>query len=432
MFTFRSYVKKILDEIDIILKEADSIRSQKINLIDSIPNKERNYAFFESSATKRLNKFIKEKEIPFVIRVNEDVSEFLKKEARFTAIAGKAGSNIGINLRLLWEFFADVEYKSKSLIDILKDEQRFLDETRLSEFFQKFKEEVVLYVKIGSLHRKFLDLELPISNKQNISLFRRTILRILAVKGTSLKKVISTFLLILVLASAVDVKPAYSFNIIKSVAKVLGYKTPLKEAAEEHINKAMDEIAPLINKYSKELNVDPRIVAGVIFVEMFRNFTTEKGYLEKYLENTNLGETILSIANHTYGIGQMSKSEFFECINHLQDLNSEFYLGEGLKEYVSYDDVEKSKDNVDIQIKFTVVMIKQLISQWEKAGFDISKRPEILGTLYNIGFKNSYPKQNPRSGGSINHVEFGEKSFTGNFGECVKWWYDSGLNPTIK
>jgi hypothetical protein len=40
------------------------------------------------------------------------------------------------------------------------------------------------------------------------------------------------------------------------------------------------------------------------------------------------------------------------------------------------------------------------VVQWQKAGQDISDRPEILATLFNIGLQNSKPKSNPQVGGS--------------------------------
>ena len=40
------------------------------------------------------------------------------------------------------------------------------------------------------------------------------------------------------------------------------------------------------------------------------------------------------------------------------------------------------------------------MTQWRKAGFDISQRPEIIATIYNIGFGNSHPNANPSAGGA--------------------------------
>ena len=57
-----------------------------------------------------------------------------------------------------------------------------------------------------------------------------------------------------------------------------------------------------------------------------------------------------------------------------------------------------------------------------KVGIDISQRPEIIATLYNIGFKNSVPKEKPLSGGSA--IEIGNNKYS--FGSLAGFFYYSG------
>ena len=66
--------------------------------------------------------------------------------------------------------------------------------------------------------------------------------------------------------------------------------------------------------------------------------------------------------------------------------------------------------------------MKQIITQWQKSGFDIKNRPEILATLYNLGFYYSNPKENPQSGGAtikINEIDY-------IFGDLAYEFYYSG------
>ena len=56
------------------------------------------------------------------------------------------------------------------------------------------------------------------------------------------------------------------------------------------------------------------------------------------------------------------------------------------------------------------------MTQWKNAGFDISNRPEIIGTLFNVGFPQSKPNANPKVGGSTvvigqNKYSFGRLSY---------------------
>ena len=70
---------------------------------------------------------------------------------------------------------------------------------------------------------------------------------------------------------------------------------------------------------------------------------------------------------------------------------------------------------------YAAYFIKQIEKQWQTAGFNISSRPEILATLYNIGFANSKPNADPKSGGAeieINGVKY-------SFGELTYEFYYS-------
>ena len=66
--------------------------------------------------------------------------------------------------------------------------------------------------------------------------------------------------------------------------------------------------------------------------------------------------------------------------------------------------------------------MRQIMSQWEKAGFYIGNRPEILATLYNLGFYYSVPKENPMAGGAV--ITINNKDYT--FGDIAYEFYYGG------
>jgi hypothetical protein len=66
--------------------------------------------------------------------------------------------------------------------------------------------------------------------------------------------------------------------------------------------------------------------------------------------------------------------------------------------------------------------VKQINLQWARAGFDISDRPEILATLFNIGYEVSVPKENPVVGGSGINI----KGKRYSFGAIAYEFYYSG------
>jgi hypothetical protein len=63
-----------------------------------------------------------------------------------------------------------------------------------------------------------------------------------------------------------------------------------------------------------------------------------------------------------------------------------------------------------------------MMAQWERAGFSINDRPEIICTLFNVGFAQSSPKSNPQVGGST--VAVSDRSYS--FGHLANEFYFSG------
>ena len=71
---------------------------------------------------------------------------------------------------------------------------------------------------------------------------------------------------------------------------------------------------------------------------------------------------------------------------------------------------------------YSAIYIKQIKTQWEKAGFPIDNRPEILASLFNLGYQKSLPKKNPSVGGS--NFKIREREYT--FGSVAYEFYYSG------
>jgi hypothetical protein len=71
---------------------------------------------------------------------------------------------------------------------------------------------------------------------------------------------------------------------------------------------------------------------------------------------------------------------------------------------------------------YTALFIKQISAQWQREGFRIADRPEILATLFNLGFDKSVPKANPKVAGA--EVTVGGETYT--FGRLAYEFYYSG------
>jgi hypothetical protein len=125
------------------------------------------------------------------------------------------------------------------------------------------------------------------------------------------------------------------------------------------------------------------------------------------------------------GIKETTASEIED---HLKDPKSEYYLGENYENILSslddntYDKLTSEKDNHYISYLYGALYLRQFLTQWQNAGYDIKYRPEIIGTLFNVGFPQSKPNPNPKVGGSAIDVGDGKYSF----GSLVYEFYYSG------
>ena len=115
----------------------------------------------------------------------------------------------------------------------------------------------------------------------------------------------------------------------------------------------------------------------------------------------------------------------------LKDSTSIFYLGkryENLLDFHTQNIAQErfsrltSYKNHYYSYLYAALNVKQINTQWEKSGFPISERPEILATLYNIGYEVSVPKKNPVVGGSGINIK-GKKY---SFGAVAYEFYYSG------
>ena len=120
--------------------------------------------------------------------------------------------------------------------------------------------------------------------------------------------------------------------------------------------------------------------------------------------------------------------------HNLKDPSSIYYLGpeyERLLDFRGQDTATINKERIDrltdfhnhyYSYMYAALFLKQVKVQWEKEGYPIDKRPEILATLFNVGYPQSKPKPNPRVGGST--IKIYEKPYS--FGAIAYQFYYSG------
>ena len=161
----------------------------------------------------------------------------------------------------------------------------------------------------------------------------------------------------------------------------------------------------LIYQTGATTGITPRLIVAQLVVEQLRLFYTERESYKKFFEPLKI---LGSQTKFSWGVMGIKEDTAVQIENHLKDSTSQFYLGksfENLLDFKTSNITEERFTRMTDQhahyysYLYAALFLKQIETQWRNAGIDISKRPEIMTTLYNIGFSHSVPKPNPQSGG---------------------------------
>lgn len=184
----------------------------------------------------------------------------------------------------------------------------------------------------------------------------------------------------------------------------------------------------LIDSAAILTGVEPRLIVAVLVGEQIRLFNSSREAYKKWIGPLKIlsVETTFSLGVTGIKVPTAQKIE-----RNLHDTASVFYLGEKYEHLLDFQTKniaqERFKRLTSYQNHFysylyAALNVKQIKVQWEKSGFPISDRPEILATLYNIGYEVSVPKENPVVGGSGINI----KGKRYSFGAVAYEFYYSG------
>ena len=195
---------------------------------------------------------------------------------------------------------------------------------------------------------------------------------------------------------------------------------PLKEAILRD--------SALIIEAGRLTGVEPRLIVGCLIGEQIRLFNSKREMFKRYLGPVK----VLSVESQfSYGVNGIKDFTAQAVEEHLKDPTSEFYMGpayEHLLDFATNDpETERYNRLVDYQNHlysyiYTGCILHQTMLQWRRAGYDISNRPELLITLFNLGFNKSVPHADAMPGGST--IEVGDNKYT--FGAIGFDFYYSG------
>ena len=212
--------------------------------------------------------------------------------------------------------------------------------------------------------------------------------------------------------------------------------TPWQNTQEwQVLSAAITKDAPVINQAAQASGVPARLIVANLIVEQLRLFFTERGYYEQFFAPLKILGTQTQFS---LGVMGMKDSTAAEVETNLQNPSSPFYPGAQYANLLAYPEASTTSSSTLTEARFTRLtdqhnhyynylyaglMMKELETQWQNAGFPIASNVGVISTLYNIGFEYSVPKANPDVGGAaivINGVTY-------SFGGLAAQFYSSNL-----
>lgn len=174
--------------------------------------------------------------------------------------------------------------------------------------------------------------------------------------------------------------------------------------------------------------VEPRLIVGCLIGEQIRLFNSKREMFKKYLGPVK----VLSVQSQfSFGVTGVKDYTAMLVEQHLKDTTSPFYMGRAYEHILDFETSDHATERYNRLVNYrdhlysyiyAGCIVRQTMLQWKRAGYDISDRPDILFTLFNLGFETSKPNPEPKCGGS--RIVVGGREYT--FGVIGNDFYYSG------
>ncbi|MEY4973917.1 MAG: hypothetical protein RLZZ55_705 [Bacteroidota bacterium] len=195
-----------------------------------------------------------------------------------------------------------------------------------------------------------------------------------------------------------------------------------------------------IDSASRITGVESRLIVMCLVGEQVRMFNANRERFKQYVYPFS---SVILPKNRGYGVTSILEHTALQIEKNLINPKSEFYPGDYFYKTLNTTDAApglvidsiKAHQHKTIQrlimggdhfysYLYTAFLIRQYQAHWQRAGEDLSYRPEIIGTLFNLGFHKSQPKKNPEVGGS--NFTVGNKEYTFG-GLCYEFYYSGEM-----
>ncbi|MFA6254373.1 MAG: hypothetical protein WC640_03980 [Candidatus Paceibacterota bacterium] len=199
--------------------------------------------------------------------------------------------------------------------------------------------------------------------------------------------------------------------------------TPEWQVLRVAITKDKEEI----NRAAATAGINARLITSVLVGEQMRLYNSDREIYKQIFAPLK----ILGVQSQfSWGVTGLKEETAKKIEANLRNPNSPFYLGEDKANLLNFSTADPGAErfarlidsnNHYYSYLYTAIYLKQLVVQWQKAGYDIENRPEILATLFNLGFEKSIPKADPQVGGA--EIEIGGQKYS--FGSLAYQFYYS-------
>jgi hypothetical protein len=207
--------------------------------------------------------------------------------------------------------------------------------------------------------------------------------------------------------------------------------TPVDWAETEEyqsFKKSVPKDQAKINEAARVAGVNGRLIVSALLSEQIRLYTdASRESFKQFFQPLQ----ILGIqSQYSWGVMGLKRDTAVQIEEHLKDPSSPFYLGPEYEHLLDFstDDPETERFNRLIEkhnqyysYLYAGLYIRQITKQWEDAGFPLDEKPEIIATLYNIGFIHSTPNPDPKTGGAA--ITVGGTTYS--FGRLADEFYNS-------
>ncbi len=202
----------------------------------------------------------------------------------------------------------------------------------------------------------------------------------------------------------------------------------MNDSAWSALKAAILKDSALIYEAARLTGVEPRLIVGCLVGEQVRLFNSKREMYKRYLGPMK----VLSVQSQfSLGVNGIKDFTAMQVERNLTDTASIFYMGKPYEHILDFQTANHQAERISrltnyrnhlYSYIYTGCILHQTMLQWRRSGYDIVNRPDILFTLFNLGFAASKPGPDPQCGGS--HITVHDAIYT--FGVICNDFYFSG------